>query len=467
MATASEPEFDSAMDTVVTSDPPEATTSDPPVEHARWSSPKLFRSSDELIETGNRFGSLSNDEVQSPLLNRKQATKPPIQPAATQQQKRDRVPTITIKWETSRVRTEMKLSNLKQDSFLLQQIRGGTVVKITTIAVYEAFLKRCVERQIPHFTHQVDAKKPTRIVLLGLPNTPVEEIREELAKQGVVPEDIKPMRIRNSKFLEHNNFILYFKKGTMTTAKLRDIKAINSIIVRWAYYDAKRHGPTQCRRCQEWGHGSSHCHLSPACVKCAGDHETSACTFAGKGAKVPVENLKCANCKQAHTANYGGCPTRMEFIASRPQKKQPQPNHRQAGGQQRRFTPHYKEIQQWPGLTNQQPSHQGQQRQTQPGPQPRHQSQQWPQPGPPPRQQWSNQGSPPVQQFTKSKTNIHPTISNNNVSNKSNDETPFSADEVFEIFEEIMPIVNSGKSRSEQFGMIIRLAKKYCVSFYG
>ena len=241
MDTSSEPESDSAMDAVNSSDPPEATTSDPPVRsmaHATWSSPKLFRSSDALLETGNRFESLSNDEVRSPLLTRKQATKPPLppkphqasqaQPAATQQQKRDRVPTITIKWETSRVRTEMKLSNLKQDSFLLQQIRGGTVVKITTIAVYEAFLKRCVERQIPHFTHQVDAKKPTRIVLLGLPNTPVEEIREELAKHGVVPEDIKPMRIRNSKFLEHNNYILYFKKGTMTTAKLRDIKAINS-----------------------------------------------------------------------------------------------------------------------------------------------------------------------------------------------------------------------------------------------
>jgi hypothetical protein len=72
---------------------------------------------------------------------------------------------------------------------------------------------------IPHFTHQVDSQKPTRIVLLGLHNMPVQEIYEELVQQDVVPDDLKPMRIRNSKFLEHNNFILYFKKGTMTTAK--------------------------------------------------------------------------------------------------------------------------------------------------------------------------------------------------------------------------------------------------------
>ena len=367
--------------------------------------------------------------------------------------KRERVPSITIKWNASQVQSEMTLSNMKRNSYLLEQVRGGTVVKISTIADYEAFLKRCIERQIPHFTHQVASQKPTRIVLLGLPNIPVEEIYEALAHQNVVPDDIKPMKIRkeSEKYLEHNNFILYFKKGTTTTAKLREIKAINNVIVRWAYYDAKRHGPTQCRRCQEWGHGSSHCHLAPACVKCAGDHETSACTLAGKGVKVPEDKLKCANCKQAHSANYGGCTTRKEFIASRPQKKQPQPNRRQ-GGQQKRYTPHFQVIQQWPGLSSQQHHQPVQQR---------------PQPGPPPRQQWSSQGSPPFQHPTTSKKNVHPTNNTNNSSNKPNVDTPFTADEVFEILDEVNAITSSGKSRPEQFRMIIQLARKYNTSFNG
>jgi hypothetical protein len=94
----------------------------------------------------------------------------------------------------------------------------------------------------------------------------------------------------------------------MTTGKLRDIKAINNVIVRWVYYDAKRHGPTQCRRCQEWGHGSR----APACVRCAGQHETAECNLAAKGIKLPKEQLKCANCKLQHTANYGGCKFRKD-----------------------------------------------------------------------------------------------------------------------------------------------------------
>jgi hypothetical protein len=130
-------------------------------------------------------------------------------------------------------------------------------------------------------------------VLLGLPDMPINEIQESLAERGIIPDDIKPTNIRSKKLLEHNNYILYFAKGTMTTGKLRDIKAINNVIVRWAYYDAKRNGPTQCRRCQEWGHGSSHCYIAAACVKCAGQHETSACNLASTvdGAPRPATNI--------------------------------------------------------------------------------------------------------------------------------------------------------------------------------
>jgi hypothetical protein len=59
---------------------------------------------------------------------------------------------------------------MKNNSFLLNQIQGGTVVKIATMDEYDMFLKRCTEGQVLFFTHQVDAKKPTRIVLLGLPD---------------------------------------------------------------------------------------------------------------------------------------------------------------------------------------------------------------------------------------------------------------------------------------------------------
>jgi hypothetical protein len=270
---------------------------------------QFMKSTDSLVDVNNPFDGLTDEEEGEVLgPSTKVLPTPPPRPAkrhsltsaqapvADQQPKRVRVPTITIKWELTRVRSEIVLSNMKNSSFILKQVHGGRVVNIATMDEYEAFLKRCTERHVPFFTHQVDAKKPTRIVLLGLPDMPANEKQEALAERGIIPDDIKPMNIRSKDLLEHSNYILYFAKGSMTTGKLRDIKAINNVIVRLAYYDAKRHGPTQCRRCQEWGHGSSHCHVAHACVKCAGQHETSACNLVAKGINLPVEQLKCANC---------------------------------------------------------------------------------------------------------------------------------------------------------------------------
>jgi len=63
-----------------------------------------------------------------------------------------------------------------------------------------------------------------------------------------------------------------------------------------------------------------------------------------------------------------------------------------------------------------------------------------------------------------SKNNVNPT---NNTSNIPNCEASFTSEDIFNIFDEINFITTSGKSRSEQFGMIIRLARKYNATFNG
>jgi hypothetical protein len=197
---------------------------------------KFMKSTDSLVDVTNRFDGLTDEEEGEVLApSNKVPPSPPPKPAKCQsltsarnpvgpeQPKRVRVPSMAIKWHLTRVRSEIVLSNMKNNSFLLKQVHGGTVVKIAIMDEQDAFLKRCTERKVPFFTHQVDAKKPTRIVLLGLLDMPVKEIQEALAERGIILDDIKPM---------NKNFILYFAKGTMTTGKLRDLKAIKNVIVR-------------------------------------------------------------------------------------------------------------------------------------------------------------------------------------------------------------------------------------------
>ncbi|UYV79488.1 hypothetical protein LAZ67_17002858, partial [Cordylochernes scorpioides] len=60
---------------------------------------------------------------------------------------------------------------------------------------------------------------------------------------------------------------------------------------------------TQCFNCQGFGHGQLNCFLKSKCVKCAEEHHSKDCPRKSK--QLPP---KCANCGEAHTANYRGCP---------------------------------------------------------------------------------------------------------------------------------------------------------------
>ena len=433
----------------------------------------ISKSADNLASpvtpTANRFSILAGvDDVPTmPSLTPKPRPRPrahqksvpptvqPVNHEADQiKTKRERVPTITIKWPISRVYSEMKVANISQKSFTLTQVNGngGTLVKMSTLNEYDSFLKRCVDFQLPHFTHPVDARKPVRIVLLGLPDVPIEELKAALADLNITPDDIRPMKIRNKRYLEHNNYILYFPKGSITANRLREVKSICSVVVRWAYYDAKRHGPTQCRRCQEYGHGSSNCHLPPACVKCAGPHETSTCTHSKRGEKVPEELLKCANCQQKHSANFGGCSSRKTYIDSRPKRQTPRiynnrgaqpstnqrPVHQPAPSGNRRPAPQFRNMTTFPAM----PTPQGYQQPAQYLQPPQHQQ-------------------PPQQQFSANYSD--------QASSKlfENCQDSFTPDQLLELIEEIIPICNSGLPKFQQFKLAFKLAAKYSAGLDG
>lgn len=62
-----------------------------------------------------------------------------------------------------------------------------------------------------------------------------------------------------------------------------------------------RPGVGQCFRCLRYGHSQSRCTAPCKCVRCGGDHYGSQC-------ERPLdEPATCANCGEAHPANYRGC----------------------------------------------------------------------------------------------------------------------------------------------------------------
>ena len=68
-------------------------------------------------------------------------------------------------------------------------------------------------------------------------------------------------------------------------------------------------GIPQCKRCQGIGHSQNYCRRLPRCVKCGGEHASSAFT------EPKDSKRRCANCNGEHTANYKGCPKYQARLA--------------------------------------------------------------------------------------------------------------------------------------------------------
>jgi hypothetical protein len=64
--------------------------------------------------------------------------------------------------------------------------------------------------------------------------------------------------------------------------------------------EAWQREPTQCFRCQHFGHASTTCRSKPRCVNCSTEHpRTSLCS----------NDTQCANCKGQHKASSKSCPS--------------------------------------------------------------------------------------------------------------------------------------------------------------
>lgn len=188
--------------------------------------------------------------------------------------------------------------------------------------VYKLIYEKLRTDEAKFYTHQLREEQTTKFVLHGLYKMSETELLEKLAEADIKPSKVKTLTIRQQKYSDHCVYLLHFPKVLkMKISKLREIKAIDQVIVRWEYYKNKRNGPIQCSRCMQFGHGKQSCFLDPICMRCGNNHETNACEFLKDPVtkekvrdKIEEKHVKCGLCGQNHTANFSKCEKRVEFI---------------------------------------------------------------------------------------------------------------------------------------------------------
>ena len=77
---------------------------------------------------------------------------------------------------------------------------------------------------------------------------------------------------------------------------------------------------TQCSKCQGFGHLNQYCKRQLACKLCSDKHATlqhTCNTCSAKGTKCAHLVPKCANCKEAHSADFKSCEVLIAIKAAK------------------------------------------------------------------------------------------------------------------------------------------------------
>lgn len=256
----------------------------------------------------NKFNVLNND-VDTSSMDTSQST--PTQ--QTVEGKKPYIPPVVIQGmkfnDLIVVLKEYNITNYK-----IKLISVGIKVTLPDIESNIKLKKNLSDKKIEYFTFSNRETNPFKVILTGLPVFTTEELKAELIYCGIDTESIlEVLPLQHKEQRSYNvhknvNYLIKFDRLKVNLQVVNKIKSLFSIIVRWYPYVNNRSGPTQCRRCQMYGHGTSHCSRVERCLKCGGNHSADDCL---------MTEIKCANCGKEHEANSKACDNRIKYVAIR------------------------------------------------------------------------------------------------------------------------------------------------------
>lgn len=222
------------------------------------------------------------------------------------------IPPLVIqndKWEAKKLINFIQ-TNVTNNDFRMKCNGKSTVVHLKNVPDYNKIKGILINNKIPFFSFGLKSERMNKFIIKGLPSSFSDsDVQEELTKHNINVVSVR-------QFVKNNNTpegptktklpIFVVTVGPDTT--ITQLTAVKTVLYHTFKVEKFKPNsqPTQCFKCQRFGHVSSHCHLNPRCVKCAEHHEIQNCSSS---------TLKCANCGDEHTASYRQCPVRLKAIA--------------------------------------------------------------------------------------------------------------------------------------------------------
>ncbi|KAG5880056.1 hypothetical protein JTB14_022704 [Gonioctena quinquepunctata] len=209
----------------------------------------------------------------------------------------------------------MQIEEICKNGNYIIYLNIGTQIHIANQLELGKFKEILIRNKMGFNTYPQEKIKENAHVLKGLDDIETTEEVKIMLKQEHNLEAIKIYKMRTTKRV----MFLVVTDGTTTLEKLKqEITIISNRKVTWETRRAVV-PTTLCRKCQRWEHTALFCNQTPRCVKCALNHNTNKCK---KNVNLPS---KCANCGNAHPANFKDCDAYKQALMNI--GKQPQGNN--------------------------------------------------------------------------------------------------------------------------------------------
>lgn len=231
-------------------------------------------------------------------------------------------PPIKITDENIKATGIKKLMNEAQiTSFQAKSMSIGIKVDLNTKEDYDKLIDHLTASNVAFFTHSDRSKKSFKAVLSGLSRIDTDIIIEEMKHFNIAPSSVTELTAKNQN-PDHCLYLVQFESSDVTMNQLRNVRAIDHVVVKWQPFKPRNKGPTQCNKCAMLGHGARNCHRSMACLICASTaHVAENCNF--DESKKESFVFRCYNCvvkklpNTNHRANDPRCPCRTNYLEIR------------------------------------------------------------------------------------------------------------------------------------------------------
>lgn len=173
------------------------------------------------------------------------------------------------------------------------------------------------DKQFKFHTFAEPADRDFTFILSGYHKDTNDAILAEIKAEGLEPLRVSLM----SEKFEKPVYLVHFARGATNINTLQhNYPTVNRVLIHWSKIDQTRKAPTQCNRCQIWGHSARNCGRDFRCVKCTSTHAP------GKDnceRKTREGTAKCVNCGGDHPANHRECEAFLRYQAKNIRRRMP------------------------------------------------------------------------------------------------------------------------------------------------